>query len=237
MMKSTFVLARLAWLRILRGRTKWITLVLLLVPVGAAVLGLVFQDADEAWGAAVDLTLRFVVPLAPAIHLANAVGEEIEQRTFTYLWSRPCPRPALLFGKLLAVVPPLIVATAVALIVADLVVHGGQLSPELPRVLLGMTLGTVATGMFVVGAGSLLPKNPMVFVLAYLMVGEQLLSVIPNVRLLSLGHHAREIAGVSWEESSPGSVPESVVLLTLLGAVWLAAGVWRIARREPSVAP
>src|SRR6185503_12480129 len=46
-----------------------------------------------------------VLAVLPPMFIASSIGEEIEDRTITYLWSRPIPRWAVLIGKFLALAP------------------------------------------------------------------------------------------------------------------------------------
>jgi hypothetical protein len=48
------------------------------------------------------LTLQMMVPLAAVIGGAAVISEEIDDRTITYLLTRPIPRPSILLGRWLA---------------------------------------------------------------------------------------------------------------------------------------
>src|SRR6185295_7641213 len=60
------------------------------------------------------ILLQIVVPLVTLIAGSAVVAEEIEDRTITYLVSRPIPRAALLFGRWLATLAFLGVILSVA---------------------------------------------------------------------------------------------------------------------------
>src|SRR5262252_8274854 len=109
-MTGAAAMARLSWLRLWRGRAVWLTALLLAVPpVVALGTSVRLADAGARWSAVADLSFRSLVLIAPVIHLAGALADEIEGKTYTYLWSRPIRREIILAGKVLAVTPLLAV--------------------------------------------------------------------------------------------------------------------------------
>ena len=48
------------------------------------------------------LYLRFVVPVLGAFYGTSLMSDEVEDRTITYLFTRPVPRGAIIIGKYLA---------------------------------------------------------------------------------------------------------------------------------------
>ena len=48
------------------------------------------------------LYLRFVVPVLGAFYGTSLISDEVEDRTITYLFTRPVPRGAIIIGKYLA---------------------------------------------------------------------------------------------------------------------------------------
>src|SRR4051812_46911315 len=48
------------------------------------------------------LYLKFVVPVLGAFYGTSLVADEVEDRTITYLFTRPIPRGAIIVGKYLA---------------------------------------------------------------------------------------------------------------------------------------
>ena len=228
------ILARLAWTRLWRGRSIYVTAFLMLVPVAMAALERAFDRGPGRFAVVTETGLRFLVTLAAAIHLSGAVGDEVEARTYTYLWSRPLSRRALLFGKLLAVVPVLVAASAVSFTLAYLIVWGGEAGDhlgELGRALLAAAAGNVAAAAFSVGAGALFPRHPLVFTLAVFLSAEQVLFLVPNAASASILYHVRAVAGLPGPVDAPGLVG-ALVGLAVLSAIWLAVGVWRVERAE-----
>ncbi|HEX7700975.1 MAG TPA: ABC transporter permease subunit, partial [Kofleriaceae bacterium] len=95
-------LARLTFTRLLRGKLMWVSLAIACLPIALA------TALGREPSTALDITFKielFVIAILPALFAAPAIGEELEDRTATYLWSRPLPRWSILAGKLLALAP------------------------------------------------------------------------------------------------------------------------------------
>jgi hypothetical protein len=230
-------LARLTWLRLARGRTLWITALLFLVPIVLAALTLVrIEDPALRWSIVAELSFRSLVLLAPVLHLAPVIGEENEGKTYTYLWSRPVPRAALVLGKMAAIVPLLVAVTLVGLGLGFLLVALGPGEVQggwLPRALLGAAAGVVAASCFAVGIGALVPRHPLVVCLAYIFIAEQILPVIPAVQNVSVLYHAQHVARLPRSPLGHGETTGAALLaLALLSAAWLAIALWRVRRIE-----
>jgi hypothetical protein len=227
------LVARLTLLRIGRGRTRFVSLALALLPILMAAIFL-RRGVDEPFRRVVEMTLRFVATLVTVLHLAPAVAEEIDARTWTYLWSRPFPRPALLLGKVLAVAPAVIALSTLSLGAGYAIVYQAEAGAHLGELLRGLggcfaaTLGSAA---FAIAIGTLMPRFPLVFALGW-FAAEQVLFLIPNVAKLSPLYHARFLAGQPPLRSEPESLLAAGVWLTTLTAGLLLVAVWRVAKAE-----
>jgi ABC-type transport system involved in multi-copper enzyme maturation permease subunit len=95
---------RNAFQRTLRGWRLVILLVLASVPVVLTAIAVSASDRfdiDEHLTTLLLVVLQVTVPFA-ALYLGTAVlGDEIEGRTITYLYTRPLPRPVFYLGRLL----------------------------------------------------------------------------------------------------------------------------------------
>src|SRR5687768_8277728 len=110
------------------------------------------------------LYLRFVVPVLGAFYGTSLMSDEVEDRTLTYLFTRPVPRSAVIIGKYLAylactalVVLPSV--TAVYLLITPL--SGGSIGATFVPLL--TDLGLLGLGLAVYGAvfalvGALVPR-------------------------------------------------------------------------------
>ncbi|MCI0432810.1 MAG: ABC transporter permease subunit, partial [Gemmatimonadetes bacterium] len=106
-------IAGLTWKRLLRGRSLWIAGLIALLPVA---FGAVLRTQGPR-GDVTDDLLAFellVLSVLPPMFISSSIGEEIEDRTMTYLWSRPIPRWTVIIGKLLALAPIAMVLVVVS---------------------------------------------------------------------------------------------------------------------------
>ena len=86
------------------------------------------------------------MPFVPALTASAAVAEEIENKTFTFVFARPAPRGALVVGKLAAATLPAIAVVVPSLAIAWLVARAalpGRLADTWPH-LLRVELAAVA---------------------------------------------------------------------------------------------
>jgi hypothetical protein len=222
-------IARLAWMRLWRGRTIWLSAILFAAPVLLAGLTAArMRDAEERWRNVAELALRSMVLLAPVVHLATALSEELESRTFTYLWSRPISRPAILLGKMLAIVPALIGMGLVSMGATWALCGAGH---GLGSALLATAVGIAGASAFAVGIGTLFPRHPLVVALGYVFFAEQILPEIPSVQRLTTLFHVTQIAGVGEHAGTEGTL-EALVTLAILSTIWIALALWKIRGSE-----
>lgn len=235
MMHDALIIARYAWMRLWRGKSYWISVILAIAPVVVAVMpGL----APDRWRRALELAIQ-IVPLSAAIHLAHAVAEELESATVTYLWSRPIARSALLVGKLAAALPLVLGVAVLPVLAAWAITHAGALAGggqdelaaglrTLGAALAATSLGAITASMVAAGIGALFPRQAFVVALAYLLFLDKGLGVIPNLGYVSIMHHMRALAGlhtgVEW--------PTAVIALLVLALLWLGIGVARLRTLE-----
>ena len=195
------------------------------------------------------LYLRFVVPVLGAFYGTSLIADEVEDRTLTYLFTRPIPRGAVIVGKYLAylacttaVVLPSV--TAVYLLITPLA--GGSIGATFPQLV--TDLGLLAVGLAVYGAvfaliGALVPR-PLVAGLMLVFGWEQLALLVPGyLRRLTVAHYLQAlvphtmpqddtVAAIQSLFSEPPSAASSLMALAaiLAAALWLAART--VERRE-----
>jgi ABC-type transport system involved in multi-copper enzyme maturation permease subunit len=225
-MRPALVIARYAWMRLWRGKSYWISVILAVAPV---VVALFPGAASERWRRALELAIQ-VVPLSAAIHLAHAVADELESATVTYLWTRPIARTALLLGKLLAALPVVLGVAVLPVVAAYAITQGGETgSPgALATALAATVLGGLAAAMVATGMGALFPRQAFVVALAYLLFLDKSLGFVPNLGYVSIMHHMRVLAGVTTD-IEPLAAAIALVVLALL---WLGIGVVRLRTLE-----
>ena len=127
--------------------------------------------------------LRFVVPALGVFYGTALIADEVEDKTITYLFTRPVPRPSILVGKYLAylVCTTLVVLPSVT-IVFFLLVPLAEIGASFTALL--TDLGLLALGLAVYGAlfalvGALL-QRPLIAGLVFAFGWEQIAMLMPG---------------------------------------------------------
>jgi ABC-type transport system involved in multi-copper enzyme maturation permease subunit len=220
--------AALTFTRLLRGRALWVAIPIAALPIVAAA---VLKAMDRRpFGMLQDILgfRQLVLVVLPALLAAATVGEDIEDRTTTYLWSRPVPRWIVLIGKLVTLIP-ILIALVVASWVAAVKV-GPELDPTAASI---VALALAITGFACVGAaiGTLVPKHAMALTVVYIFMFDLGISVLPGtLAKLSISFHMRVIADVV--DKYPDSPGLAALGIGIIGGIWLAIGLWRMRRLE-----
>lgn len=205
---------------------------------GPAIFGMMF------WG----FFVRFAVPVLAVFYGTALIADEVEDKTITYLLTRPVPRGSVLLGKYLAylVCTIAVVLPAVVLMWLLVVPIRGSLAVSFPDLVID--LGILATGFAAYGAlfafvGATF-KRPLVFGLLFVFGWETLALALPGyLRQLTVAHYLQGLVphGMPAESplamlqalfSAPPSLAESLVGLSVVtsAGLWLAARA--VARRE-----
>ncbi len=228
---ATLAIARLTLLRFMRSRVLLVAGVFALLPMVPFALGAgVDKDVDHRWQDYLT-AMSYMHMLVASLLMAPAIAEEIEDKTYTYLWSRPIPRWSVLAGKLLTgtcVASALLVASA---LVATLVT--GMPQPAvLVMSLLALVLGVATVGVVASSLGVLLPKHAIAASLTYFMVVDLILGSIPFAAArISVSHNVAEIAVGAADEAS---IPMSLIWLGAVAAFWGLLALWILGRKELS---
>jgi ABC-2 type transport system permease protein len=190
------------------------------------------------------LYLRFIIPVLGAFYGTALISDEVEDKTITYLFTRPIPRGAIVIGKYLAYLActALVVLPSVMLVYVLVTPIGGDsILRSFP--LLVTDLGLLALGLAVYGAvfaliGARVPR-PLVAGLILVFGWEQIALVVPGYLrrftvayyLQSLVPHAMPqddaISAVQALFSQPPPAHTSLLWLgiMLVASLWLAAYV------------
>lgn len=235
--RAAVILARLSVKRLVRSRVLWISALVAVAPLLVQLAAGGAASLKDEWR---DLYSVLTVALAiiPALHLATAIAEEIEDRTFTYLWSRPFPRWALLCGKLMALVPMAATLVMLSVALSFAIAFGGDSGQSLGLLgdgLAAAALGVVAMSCTAMGIGSLVYKHATAASLAYLLALDTAVGAMPfSIQNLSMSFHVRSIAlaDLGLLRDTSGDPWFSALWLCGLSALWIAIAVWRITRTE-----
>ncbi|MGE3175281.1 MAG: ABC transporter permease [Planctomycetota bacterium] len=172
----------------------------------------------------------------------SVLGEELDGKTLTYLWTRPLPRWQFVVGKYAGIVTALSVPTALSLAAAWAV--AGQLGGV--TLLLAMTVGTVlalaAYNALFVLFGFLVPRRAMITALLYGLIFELILSFAPAlVNEFTITYYLRSIVVAMLDLEIPrelarmvggASVPGALAALAAIVGVSLTLASLLAARRE-----
>jgi ABC-2 type transport system permease protein len=97
------------------------------------------------------LFLRFIVPVLGIFYGTSLMADEVEDKTITYLFTRPIPRSAVLIGKYLAYLAStvLIVLPSVMLVYFLVVpIGGGGIAASFPTLLRDLALLAIGLGVY-----------------------------------------------------------------------------------------
>ena len=228
---AALIQARWSALRMMRGRTVWLAWIFALLPVGFTLM-MAKAGHGAPWHEMFFPLAMLVGVLAP-LFMASSMAEEIEDRTYTYLWSRPVPRWTVLVGKLMAAAP--IAGGILAFTVAACFAFAEGGTPvDLARGIGAALLGALATCGVAGGLSVLIPRAGLGATYAYLLALDLPVGAIPfSLRNLSITHQVRQVAGVPADGDAP---LQAALWLVGIGVLWLAIGIWRLTRSEFSSA-
>ena len=129
------------------------------------------------------LFIRFIVPVLGVFYGTALLADEVDDKTITYLFTRPIPRGAVLLGKYLAyLVCTVLVVLPSVMLTYFLIVPLGEVSGTFQSLLLD--LGILGLGLATYGAvfafvGTWL-KRPLVVGLVFIFGWEQLALALPG---------------------------------------------------------
>ena len=205
---------------------------------GPAIFGMMI------WG----MYLRFIVPVLGLFYGTSLIADEVEDKTITYLFTRPIPRGAVLVGKYIAYLActGFVVLPSVALVYMLVVPMRGSLGaafPDLLKDLLLLGLGLAVYGAVFAFVGAKF-KRPLLIGLVFVFVWEQIVLAVPGYLkqftvmfyLQAIVPHAMPADGfLSLAQGlfrQTPSLPVSLMWLAIIWAValWLATRI--VARRE-----
>jgi ABC-type transport system involved in multi-copper enzyme maturation permease subunit len=193
------------------------------------------------------LFLRFIVPVLGVFYGTSLVADEVEDKTITYLFTRPIPRGAVLLGKYLAylVCTTLVVLPSV-MIVYFLIVPFDQIAGSFGALV--KDLGILALGLAVYGGlfaliGAVL-KRPLVIGLIFALGWEQVALLMPGyLRRFTLAYYLQALVPHAMPSDGVASLLQAVLRdvpsaatslfwLFLALAVFLGLAMRAIERRE-----
>ncbi len=203
-----------------------------------------------------DVFMPFLIPIVAMAVGVSAIGEQVEDGSIVFTWTRPIRRRAIYLGRLLAaqVVSALVLTLSLVLCFVVMVSEGSQvLNWEFLRLylqtLLIIGLGTFAYCALFAAVGTAVRK-PVVPSILFWFGWENLVTNIPaRVQELSLRFHLQNL--VTRPEQAPQDLPgllgalmatafhrdpvprlQSVAVLVGVTLAATAVGVWLLRRKE-----
>jgi ABC-2 type transport system permease protein len=185
--------------------------------------------------------IRFIVPVLGVFYGTALIADEVDDKTITYLFTRPIPRSSVLLGKYLAylVCTILLVLPSVMLVYFLIVpTGGGRVAEAFPSLV--ADLGMLAVGLAAYGAvfalvGTRL-KRPLVVGLVFAFGWEPAVLLFPGyLKRLTVAYYMQALVKHEMPQDSPVSmllqifheVPSVWVSLVCLSVIvgvtlWLA---------------
>jgi ABC-type transport system involved in multi-copper enzyme maturation permease subunit len=223
-LSTVMTLAGVTLKRLGRGKALWIGGLFAALPVAYAT-GVHARHVTPAPDDLFKISL-LLLALLPAMYIGASIGEEIEDRTSTYLWSRPIARWAVLAGKLCALTP-----LVIALIVGSWYAGIRIWTEAAPSVMscVALAAGCVTASLVAAGIATVVPKHGMALMICYMLV-DLFIGALPfSLSALSITNQANVLAQLG---GSPASIGTPVIALAVIAGLWGAVGFARIRRLE-----
>ena len=159
--------------------------------------------------------MRFSVPVLGAFYGTSLMADEVEDKTITYLFTRPVSRGAVLFGKFLAyllctllvVLPSL---TVVWLLVTPIGGSLGQNFPDLLKDLMIIAAGLVVYGALFAFVGATF-KRPLLISLIFVFGFEPAVLVFPGyLKRLTLAYYLQGLIPQAMPNDSVVSLVQQI---------------------------
>jgi ABC-type Na+ efflux pump permease subunit len=195
------------------------------------------------------LFLRFIVPILGIFYGTSLIADEVEDKTITYLFTRPISRSAVLVGKYLAYLAStiLIVLPSVMLVYFLVVPVGGSsiaaTFPSLLRDLLLLAVGLAVYGALFAAVGAWI-KRPVLIGLFFAFGWENFAMALPGyLKRFTIAFYTQGLVPhtmpqenllsmlQSFFRDSVGPV-QAVVTLAAVAAVSLGLAARAVERRE-----
>jgi ABC-type transport system involved in multi-copper enzyme maturation permease subunit len=194
--------------------------------------------------------LRFAVPVLAVFYGTSLIADEVEDKTLTYLFTRPIPRGAVLVGKYFAYLVCTLAVVLPALVLIYLLIYsrpGASLGAgfiDLLKDLAAIGLGLAVYGAVFAWVGAQF-KRPLLTGLAFVFAWEPAILVVPGyLKQLTVAYYLQGLVphALPADASALGflqslfqefpSLATSLVSLAVIALVslWLASRT--VARRE-----
>jgi ABC-2 type transport system permease protein len=160
------------------------------------------------------LFIRFTIPMLGVFYGTSLIADEVDDKTLTYLFTRPVQRGAVLVGKYLAyLVCTVLVVLPSIMVVYFLIVPVAEIAGSFRLLLtdLGiMALGLAAYGALFALVGTVL-KRPLVVGLVFAFGWEQLAMLMPGyLRRFTLAYYLQGLVPHAMPSDGVASLIQAV---------------------------
>ena len=188
------------------------------------------------------LYLKFIIPALGVFYGTSLIADEVEDKTITYLFTRPIPRRSIVMGKYLAYVVCTTSVVLPSVMIAFLLMVPLAFGPLVTDLGI-LALGLAAYGALFLLAGVVL-KRPLVAGLVFAFGWEQIALVMPGyLKYVTIAYYLQALAPqaipaedtLSLLQAASRDVPSAAsslfcLLLVLVASLVLA--MWTVERRE-----
>jgi ABC-2 type transport system permease protein len=192
--------------------------------------------------------LRFTIPVLGVFYGTSLMADEIEDKTITYLFTRPIRRGAVLFGKYLAYIgcTTLVVLPSVMLVYLLVVPMHGSLGAsfiDLVKDLILLALGLAVYGALFAFVGAKF-KRPLIVGLIFIFGWEQMALAFPGyLKRFTIAYYLQGLVPHAMPSDSvlsliQGAFRESPTLagslvgMAIILVVFVTLAAWIVERRE-----
>jgi ABC-type transport system involved in multi-copper enzyme maturation permease subunit len=159
--------------------------------------------------------IRFCVPVLGLFYGTSLIADEVDDKTITYLFTRPIPRSAVLLGKYFAyaVCTLFVVLPSVVLVWLLIIPMGGSLGAAFTDLLtdLGLlALGLLAYGAFFAFIGATV-KRPLLIGLLFVFGWEFVSMALPGyLKRITIAYYLQGLVPHAMPSDSPVGLMQSV---------------------------
>lgn len=192
--------------------------------------------------------VRFVVPVLGAFYGTALIADEVDDKTITYLFTRPIPRSAVLVGKFLAYLActMCVVLPSIMLVWLVIIPMGGSLGENFPDLVKDVAI--LAIGLAVYGAlfafvGAAI-KRPLLVSLFFVIGWENAVMAFPGyLKRFTVAYYLQGLVPQAMPNDSTVSLVQRIfretptlteslvgMAVILLGFLWLGART--VSRKE-----
>ena len=179
------------------------------------------------------LFIRFVVPVLGVFYGTGLIADEVDDKTITYLFTRPIPRGAVLVGKYLAYLACAgLITLPSVMIIYFVIVPVASIPATFPAFVID--LGLILLGLAVYGAvfawvGAFF-RRPLIIGLVFAFGWEQVALLVPGyLRRLTVAYYLQALVPQAMPQDSTlgmlqslfRTMPTTATSLAWLGVLWL----------------